>query len=278
MVKIKGKLYICPSPIGNLEDITFRAVRVLKEADLIAAEDTRHTRKLLSQYAINTPVTSFHQHSSPKKTEKLVSTVLAGKNIALISDAGTPAISDPGQVLIKACIDQGVEVDPLPGPCAAITALSASGFPLASFTFKGFLPRKGSDNAVAALLAIQHPVVLYESPRRIVTLLAAIAKHMPDREIMLARELTKVHQQLMRGKAEDLLAQVEADNLERGEYTVVLGPGQERFTPAERDVLTLAQQFLGEGMSVRDAADRISGATGVPRREAYKLLIQKKDT
>ena len=278
MVKIKGKLYICPSPIGNLEDFTFRAVRVLKEADLIAAEDTRHTRKLLAHYEIRTPVTSFHQHSSPKQTEKLVSAMLAGKNIALISDAGTPAISDPGQVLIKACIDQGIEVDPLPGPCAAVTALSASGFPLASFTFKGFLPRKGLDNAVAALAAVQHPVVLYESPRRIVALLGAFGKHMPDREIMLARELTKVHQQLLRGRAEDLLAQVEAENLERGEYTVVLGPGQERFTPAERDVLTLAQQFLGEGMSVRDAADKISGETGVPRREIYQLLIQKKDT
>src|SRR5690554_472052 len=120
MVRIKGKMYICPSPIGNLEDITFRVVRVLKEADMVAAEDTRRTRKLLAHYDIHTPVTSFHQHSSPGQAEKLVSAILEGKNIALISDAGTPAISDPGQDLVKACIDQGIEVDPLPGPCAAI--------------------------------------------------------------------------------------------------------------------------------------------------------------
>lgn len=271
-------MYICPSPIGNLEDITFRVVRVLKEADMVAAEDTRRTRKLLAHYDIHTPVTSFHQHSSPGQAEKLVSAILEGKNIALISDAGTPAISDPGQDLVKACIDQGIEVDPLPGPCAAITALSASGFPLAAFTFKGFLPRKGIDKAVAALAAIQHPVVLYESPRRIVTLLAALGKHMPDREIMLARELTKVHQQLLRGRAGDLLATVRAGNLERGEYTVVLGPGQEKAAPAARDVLTLAEKYLGEGMSVRDAADKISGETGASRREVYTLLIKKKDT
>jgi 16S rRNA (cytidine1402-2'-O)-methyltransferase len=278
MIKIKGKLYICPSPIGNLEDITFRVVRVLREADLVAAEDTRHTRKLLTHYEIHTPVTSFHQHSSPGQTEKLLSTILTGKNIALISDAGTPAISDPGQTLIKACIDQGIEVDPLPGPCAAITALSASGFPLASFTFKGFLPRKGTDKAVSTLAAVEHPVVLYESPRRISALLSTLNKHMPQREIMLARELTKLHQQLLRGKPGDLLAIVETGNLERGEYTVVLGPGQGKVAPGESDVLTLAEKFLREDMSVRDAAERISGETGLPRREVYQLLIKKKDT
>lgn len=278
MVKIKGRLYICPSPLGNLEDITLRVIRALKEADLIAAEDTRQTRKLLAHYDIHTPVTSYHQHSSPGHTEKLVAAMLAGKNLALISDAGTPAISDPGQFLVKACIEQGIEVDPLPGPCAAIAALSASGFPLAAFTFRGFLPRKGIDKAVAALATIEHPVVLYESPRRIVPLLSSLNQHMPERDLLLARELTKFHQQLLRGKPAQLLARVQAEELERGEYTVVLGPGQGSPPRGDADLLALANKYLGQNMSARDAADRISSETGMPRREVYKFLHKKKDT
>lgn len=264
--------------MGNLEDITLRVIRILKEADLIAAEDTRQTRKLLAHFGIHTPVTSYHQHSSPGQTEKLLAAMLAGQNLALISDAGTPAISDPGQIIVKACIDQGIEVDPLPGPCAAITALSASGFPLASFTFMGFLPRKGIDKAVAALAEIEHPVVLYESPRRIVSLLSSLNQHMPDRDLLLARELTKLHQQLLRGKPAQLMAQVQAEELERGEYTVVLGPSQGNPPPQDADLLTLANKYLGLNMSTRDAADRISSETGMPRREVYKFLHKKKDT
>ncbi|MDD2281765.1 MAG: 16S rRNA (cytidine(1402)-2'-O)-methyltransferase [Eubacteriales bacterium] len=278
IVKIKGRLYICPSPLGNLEDITLRVVRVLREADLIAAEDTRHSKKLLAHYDIHTPITSFHQHSSQRQTEKLVAAMLSGKSVALISDAGTPAISDPGQILVKACIDQGIEVDPLPGPCAAIVALSASGFPLASFTFRGFLPRKGMDKAVAGLAEIEHPVVLYESPRRIVPLLFSLNQHMPERDLLLARELTKLHQQLLRGKAAQLLDQVRAEELERGEYTVVLGPGQGNHPQPDVDLVALAAKYLGQNMSTRDAADRISYETGVSRREVYKLLNKKKDT
>lgn len=275
---INGKLYICPTPLGNLEDITLRVIRALGEADLIAAEDTRHSKKLLTFYEIHTPVISFHQHSTPAQTDKLAAMMIAGKKIALISDAGTPSISDPGQRLVQACIEQGVEIDPLPGPCAAITALSASGFPLAAFTFKGFLPRQGLDKAVLALNEIEHPVVLYESPRRIVSLLSCLNQHMPAREILLARELTKIHQQLLRGKPARLLELVQAEELDRGEYTIVLGPGQANPLQENIDVSALITEYLNQGFSPRDAAVKINAETGISRREVYKLLNKKKDT
>ena len=275
---INGKLYICPTPLGNLEDITLRVVRVLGEADLIAAEDTRHSKKLLAHYEIHTPVISFHQHSTLAQVDKLVAMMIEGKRIALISDAGTPAISDPGQRLVQACIEKGVEIDPLPGPCAAITALSASGFPLAAFTYKGFLPRRGLDKAILALKAIEHPVVLYESPRRIVSLLSCLNQHMPQRELLLARELSKLHQQLLRGKPAWLLELVQAEDLERGEYTIVLGPGQENPVQQDVDVADLITAYLNQGLSPRDAAEKINAEMGISRREVYKLLNKKKDT
>lgn len=274
----RGRLYICPSPLGNLEDITYRAVRVLKEeVDLIAAEDTRRTQVLLAHYGIRKPVTSFHQHSGAAKTEKLVQGMLQGKNVALISDAGTPTISDPGQALVAACVEAGLTVDPLPGPCAAIVALSASGFPLGSFTFKGFLPRKGLDKAVAALAQIEHPVVLYESPRRIVKLLTCTERLLPARSIFLARELTKVHQQLLRGNSTELLARIRSDGLERGEYTVVLGPNNPEPTGPDSLLPVLAEKYLAKNMTVRDAALRISAETNLSRRQVYNYLHKKKD-
>ena len=277
VVKVTGRLYICPSPLGNLEDITLRVLRTLSEVDMVAAEDTRRTRKLLAHYGISTPVTGCHQHSNPVKIKRLVAAMAGGKNLALVSDAGTPTISDPGQALVRACIDQGIEIDPLPGPCAAITALSASGFPLASFTFKGFLPRKKVKKAVAALADIEHPVVLYESPQRISSLLAHLESHMPDRDILLARELTKFHQQLLRGKPGVLLAQVKERGLERGEFTIVLGPGTVA-SPGKDLLPDLAQKYFKQGIAPREAAVRISSETGISRREAYNYLHKKKDS
>lgn len=277
MIKIKGKLYICPTPLGNLEDISLRVLRVLREVDLVAAEDTRRTRKLLTHYDIHTPTISFHQHSSNSQLEGLLSLLEEGKTIALVSDAGTPGISDPGQPLVAACFHRDIEVDPLPGPCAAIVAASACGFPLAAFTFYGFLPRKGLDKAVAAISHIRHPVILYESPRRIVKLMEAINAHMHDREIVLARELTKVHQQIIRGTPMVLIDKVYSDNLERGEYTVVLGPWSP-VSPqlSEADIIRLAEDYIGQGLSTRDSIDRVSLETGYPRRNIYNLVNKKK--
>lgn len=268
-------MYICPTPLGNLEDITLRVLRILKESHLIAAEDTRHTRKLLSYYEIHTPVTSYHQHSSRHQVDRLVAQILEGKSVALVSDAGTPGISDPGQVLISACLDRDIEVDPLPGPCAAVTAISASGFPLAAFTFLGFLPRKGMGKSVIALAKYEHPAVLYESPRRIVKLLESINEHMPEREVLLARELTKRYQQLIRGKPKLLAEILKNENLERGEFTVVLGPWRNSDSP-DADYDEMAEQLLGSGMAVKEASIKMSQDTGIPRREAYNLLVHKK--
>lgn len=277
MITINGKLYICPTPLGNLEDITLRVLRILKESDLIAAEDTRHTRKLMSHYDIHTPIVSYHQHSAQAQVDRLADMIADGKTIALVSDAGTPGISDPGQVLVTACVERGLEIDPLPGPCAAVAALSACGFPLASFTFLGFLPRKGLDKALAALTKLEHPVVLYESPRRIVKLLESINRFMPERQVLLARELTKVHQQLLRGKSAALINQIHTENLERGEFTVVLGPSSPNASrPETEDLHVVAEKYLEQGMSTKDAAAKISSETGLPRREIYNLMHKKK--
>lgn len=270
-------MYICPTPLGNLEDITLRVLRVFREADLIAAEDTRRTRRLLNHFQIDTATVSYHQHSSSHQVDRLVENIKAGKTIALVSDAGTPGISDPGQHLIQFCINEGIEVDPLPGACAAITAISASGYPLASFTYHGFLPRKGLDKAVAALRDAEHPVVLYESPQRIEKLLKSLDKYMPQRGLVLARELTKIHQQFLRGKPRELLARIHSENLARGEFTVVLGPWQhqqQHFDPQQ--VLTMVQDYLEQGFSTRDAVSRVSAETKQSRREIYNLVNKKK--
>lgn len=276
-MQIKGKLYICPTPLGNLEDITLRVLRILQEADLIAAEDTRHSKKLMNHYNIQTPVVSYHQHSSQYQLDRLVRIILEGKTVALISDAGTPGISDPGQALISECIAQEIEVDPLPGPCAAVTAISASGFPLAAFTFLGFLPRNGLSKAVLGLAKIEHPVILYESPRRIGKLLELLMAHMPEREVLLARELSKFYQQLIRGGPESVLEKIRAEELERGEFTVVLGPWRQT-APKQglADVYSLAEKYINSGMSVKDAAAKISLETESPRREVYNLIVRKK--
>lgn len=277
MIQIKGKLYICPTPLGNLEDITLRVLRILQEADLIAAEDTRHSKKLMNHYNIQTQVISYHQHSSQNQLDRLVGQILEGKTVALISDAGTPGISDPGQALISECIAREIEVDPLPGPCAAVTAISASGFPLASFTFIGFLPRTGLAKAVLALTKIEHPVILYESPRRIGKLLELLSVHMPEREVLLARELSKYYQQLIRGGPELVLEKIRAEELERGEFTVVLGPWKQTAPKQETvDVYSLAEQYISSGMSVKDAAAKVSLETEIPRREVYNLIVRKK--
>lgn len=275
-MKIRGTLYICPTPLGNLDDITLRVVKTLKNVEIIAAEDTRHTRKLLTHFGITTSLTSFHQHSTPAQLDRLIVALLEGKDIALVSDAGTPGISDPGQALVAACVARGVEVNPLPGPCAAVTALSASGFPMASYTYHGFMPRKGLDSAVAALADYPHPVVLYESPRRVAKLLESIAVHMPQREILLARELTKIHQQLIRGNASQVLPQLSLE-LQRGEFTVVLGPWEP--TPqqwSEDQLLAMVREYIGQSFTTRDAVAQVSAETGYHRRDLYNIVNKKK--
>lgn len=218
-----GKLFIVSTPIGNLEDMTFRAVRTLQEVTIIAAEDTRRTQKLCTHYQIGTPLTSYHDFNKEEKTPVLLSRIKEGADIALVSDAGTPLISDPGYYLIRQAIREHVSVVPIPGPSAILAALVASGFPPDAFIFEGFLPRK-SGARLALLQNLQEErrtTIVFETPHRIASTLEAIRQTLPGRRLMIARELTKFNEEMMRGTAEELLQSLQKREL-RGEMTLVI--------------------------------------------------------
>jgi len=219
-----GALYLCATPIGNLEDITVRVLRILKEVSIIAAEDTRHTRKLLSYYDIHTPLTSYHEHNKTEKGPKLISRLYQGQDIALVSDAGTPGISDPGQDLVALAVMEGIRIVPVPGPSAVITALVCSGLPTDKFVFEGFLPRVKKARAVTLekIVAEDRTVIFYESPHRVVRTLQEIRKLAGERPIAVARELTKVYEEVVRGTLSSVIEKF-VINQPRGEFVVVLG-------------------------------------------------------
>jgi 16S rRNA (cytidine1402-2'-O)-methyltransferase len=224
-----GVLYIVSTPIGNLEDISLRALRVLKEAAIIAAEDTRHTKTLLSHYGIGTPLTSYHDFNKEEKTPVLIARLKDGHDVALVSDAGTPAISDPGYYLTTQALVAGIQVVPIPGPSALLAALAASGLPTDAFVFEGFLPRKPGPRRrlLESLRDESRTVILFESPHRLRASLEAIRDTLGGRRIVLARELTKMHEEFLRGTAEELLAALKARSL-KGEITLVLEGNRER--------------------------------------------------
>ncbi|MFH1784238.1 MAG: 16S rRNA (cytidine(1402)-2'-O)-methyltransferase [bacterium] len=218
-------LYIVATPIGNLEDITLRALRVLKEADIIACEDTRRTRKLLSHYDIHTPLTSYYQHNRVTKGKILLEMLEQGKDVALVTDAGTPGISDPGFLIIKDAVGRGLDVVPVPGPCALITALVASGLPTNGFVFMGFLPRKKGKikKELEKALESGKTVVFYESPYRIVSTLSILKDIPGDYKVVVAREMTKKFEEILRGRAEEILAVLGGRSI-KGEIVVVVSP------------------------------------------------------
>lgn len=217
-------LYIVATPIGNLEDITFRAVNVLKSVDLIAAEDTRHAGILLKKYEVTTPIKSFHAHSDERRLNEMISYMREGKSVALISDAGTPGISDPGYVLIRRAIDEGIKVVPVPGPAAFLTALMASGAPTNQFLYLGFMPaKKGRQKFFTPFFDTKHTIVFYESPHRLLKTLGQMAELMPKRKIVVARELTKVYEEFYRGTAEQALEHFSSAKI-KGEFVIVVEP------------------------------------------------------
>ncbi|MBN3032811.1 MAG: 16S rRNA (cytidine(1402)-2'-O)-methyltransferase [Candidatus Saganbacteria bacterium] len=218
-----GSLFVVATPIGNLEDVTFRAVRVLHEVDLIASEDTRHTKILLDRYQIGTPLTAYHKFNIRAKTRQLVNELLAGKMIALVSDAGTPGISDPGYELIRAAVEQGIRVEVIPGPSALVTALVASGLPTDRFVFEGFLPKKPGKKrkALAALKDEGRTIIIYESPFRLLKTLAEIEAVFGERQIAVCRELTKRFEEIIRGGAGEVGAKLK-DQRVRGEIVLVI--------------------------------------------------------
>lgn len=218
-----GSLYVVSTPIGNLEDITLRAIRILKEVSIVAAEDTRHTQKLLSHYQIHTPLTSYHDHNKEEKTEVLLKRLTEGQSVALVTDAGTPGISDPGYYLINRCIQAGVRLSPISGPSAFLAALTVSGLPTDAFLFEGFLPKKraGRIKHLASLKEEPRTIILYESPHRLVRCLQDVYEIWGDRRVVVARELTKLFEEIMRGRLSKIIPKLEGHSI-RGEITLVI--------------------------------------------------------
>ncbi|HYP27018.1 MAG TPA: 16S rRNA (cytidine(1402)-2'-O)-methyltransferase [Blastocatellia bacterium] len=279
-----GTLYLIATPIGNLEDISLRALRVLREVDLVACEDTRHTRKLLSHFQINRPTVSYHEHNERERAEELVGKLLAGANIALVSDAGTPLISDPGYRIVRESIDRGVAVVPLPGASALITALSASGLAVSDFFFAGFLPARGGARRarLSDLARVRSTLIFYESPHRIKETVKDALDLLGDRESVLARELTKLHEQFMRGRLSDLLSAL-GEATVRGELVLIVGPPPDgaQAQKAESGPISLLSEV--ESLMERDKIDQMTAlkraarGRGISKSEAYRQLMSERE-
>jgi len=278
---MSGTLFVVATPIGNLEDITARALRILGEVSVIAAEDTRRTHHLLSRYAIATPTTSLHEHNEGRKLTALVERLARGEHVALVSDAGTPTISDPGQRLIRAAIDAGLRVEPIPGPSALVSAIAASGIAGQSFTFLGFPPNRSKDrkNWMAELKAAGRPVVFFEAPHRIRRTLVEIRDSIGDRPVCVARELTKIHEEFLRGTISAVLERLLAP---LGEFTVVVDVGheteQEQADPISAVDLAIefGRMVDSGGVSRRIAIGRLAVRHGLSKNTVYSAIEQAK--
>ncbi|HEY6838278.1 MAG TPA: 16S rRNA (cytidine(1402)-2'-O)-methyltransferase [Geobacteraceae bacterium] len=274
----QGTLYIVATPIGNLEDITLRALRILKEVDLIAAEDTRHSRKLLTHFGIAKPLTSYFDHNKNVKGGYLIEKLREGLSVALITDAGTPCISDPGYQLVRDAAAAGIAVVPVPGPSAAMAALSASGLPTDSFTFAGFLPpRQGKRRERLALLNVEpRVVILYEAPQRLLATLNDIHAVCGDRDMVVARELTKVYEEFVRGNVSDILARF-AERQVRGEVVILLAPASVREDADIPSLDTMLARLFAAGLSVKDAVRAAASESGLPKSDVYAAALRLKD-
>jgi 16S rRNA (cytidine1402-2'-O)-methyltransferase len=270
-----GVLYVVATPIGNLEDLSPRALRILNEADLIAAEDTRVTRRLLSHFGVHTPLTSYHAHTGERKAAALVERLRGGERIALVSDAGTPGISDPGGMLVRAAIEAGIVVSPVPGPNAVAAAVSASGLDPSRFLFEGFLPRKKGDQrrVLEALRRLPHTLAFYEAPGRVAATLGALREVLGERRAVVAREITKKFEEFARGQLSELEVRFREQE-PRGECVIlVAGAGDEPDEPAA-DPDALVAALLAEGKSARDTAREAAERYGIPRKEAYARALR----
>jgi 16S rRNA (cytidine1402-2'-O)-methyltransferase len=273
-----GTLYVVATPIGNLEDISYRAVRVLKEADLIACEDTRHTGKLLHHYGIDKPTVSYHEHNEAARAEELVTKLIAGLNVAQVSDAGMPGISDPGYRVIKLAIERGVPVVPIPGASAVVTALAASGLPTDSFQFLGFLPARSGERRtlLESVRNAQQTTVVYEAPHRIAETMKDIVELLgAERPVVLARELTKVHEEFIRGSAAQVLHRAQEHEL-KGEITLLVGKGAEQQT-APKDIAQRLEELMREQKLEESAALKVlAKQQGISKSEVYRELQRVK--
>ena len=277
-----GKLYLCATPIGNLEDITFRVLRTLKEVDLIAAEDTRNSIKLLNHFAIKTPMTSYHEYNKIEKAYKLVEKLQEGKNIALITDAGTPGISDPGEELVRICYENGIEVTSLPGPAACITALTISGLPTRRFAFEAFLPRDKKERArvLEELAQESRTMIVYEAPHHLLKTLKELYEVLGNRELTVCKELTKRYENATKTTFEDVIRFYE-DNEPKGEYVLVISG--KTFETKEQEAreawesLSIEEHMVhyeASGMERKEAMKQVAKDRGISKRDVYQALLK----
>ncbi|MBI9077489.1 MAG: 16S rRNA (cytidine(1402)-2'-O)-methyltransferase [Desulfatibacillum sp.] len=275
----RGTLYIVSTPVGNLEDISYRAVRILNEVDCIAAEDTRQTIKLLNHYTIKKKLVACHEHNEHEAAKDLVEKMEQGMNLALVTDGGTPLVSDPGFRLVSLAVEHGLDVVPIPGACAAVAALTGAGLPTDRFLFCGFLPKKQGKlrESLEALKAIQATLIFYESPRRIIKLAEEMLVILGDRQAVLAREITKIHEEFLRGSLLEIISDLESRDVVRGECTlVVAGPGEDL-----PDLSTLEQE-IKKGMARGDlSSSRLSAKLakefGIAKKKVYDLMLEIQD-
>ena len=280
-MNMAGKLYLCATPIGNLEDITFRVIRTLKEADVIAAEDTRNSIKLLNHFEIKTPLTSYHEFNKYDKAKILVSRMLGGENIALITDAGTPGISDPGEELVRQCYEAGIEVTSLPGAAACITALTLSGLSTRRFAFEAFLPNDKKEKAaiLEELKTETRTIIIYEAPHRLKKTIAELYAALGNRRMTAVKELTKLHENVFLTNFEDALSHYE-ENEPRGEYVLVIEgkkieelKKEKEASFKEMDINEHMKLYLDKGMDKKEAMKAVAVDRGIPKREVYKMLL-----
>lgn len=275
---MKGKLYIVATPIGNLEDITFRALNILKEVDVIAAEDTRQTLKLLNHYNISKHLISYHRHNEEVKSEYLIDKLNAGENIALVSDAGTPGISDPGEEVIKKAIENEIEVIPIPGACAMINALIGSGIDTKEFIFLGFLPlnKKLRREKLEEIQIATKTIILYEAPHKMKNTLKDLKTYIGERKLVLARELTKIHEEFIRKPIDELISEVE--HL-KGEMILVIEAGkQEEHTLISKENISIEEQYKiyeAEGLSKNEIIKKIAKDRKTTKNEIYQMFLEK---
>ena len=277
-----GKLYLVATPIGNLEDITFRAINILKNVDLIAAEDTRHTLKLLNYYEINKPLISYHRHNEDIKTDILINKLLEGKNIAVVTDAGTPGISDPGEEIVKKAIKNGIEIVPIPGACALINALISSGLNTKEFAFYGFLPlnKKNRNNTLDRIKREDKTIILYEAPHKLLKTLEDILENIGDIGCVIAKELTKIHENFTRDNISNILTDLRRKENIKGEYIILLDLNSNQLEDdgeiiSNKSVNEQYEFYERQGMNKKEIIKQIAKNKNVSKNEIYQMFLNK---
>lgn len=274
-----GKLYLVATPIGNLEDITFRAINVLKIVDIIAAEDTRHTLKLLNYYEINKPLISYHRHNEDVKKDILINKLLEGKSIAIVTDAGTPGISDPGEEIVKEAIKNNIEIIPIPGACALINAIIPSGLNTKEFAFYGFLPlnKKNRKNVIERIKKEDKTVIIYEAPHKLIKTLEDILENIGNINCVLAKEITKIHEKFIRSNINDLIENLNEENIIKGEYIILLdlnfNKNKDEDVILEKTIEEQYEYYKNKGMEKKEIIKQIAKNKNVSKNEIYQMFL-----